>query len=142
MKKLTDRSFMIEVPADPEYDIDAYKVPMIDMTGVDQRELIQAVYDLSQPQGLGLFAAAATGPGPLTDAEIDEIMSHPSMATLWSMDYVNGRSCKFHLRRVTETTTYEFPEGVELYTRGDWYDHGESDLHELLTRVFPDEAHS
>jgi hypothetical protein len=97
---------------------------MIKITGVDLREFVKAVYDLSRSQGLG---ALHYTPGPLTDAEADEIVAQRTLESdiPISMDYVRGRACKMTV----------FQKGDDLFIRGSWFDHSDHQLAELLKRV-------
>ena len=96
----------------------------IEVTGVDLRELVRAAYDLSRPQGLGFLHFQQ---GSLTDEEVDALVKPPPYGrTLVSLDYVKGRACKFAVWA---------DENGKRWIRGDWYDHTDADLSELLERV-------
>lgn len=100
---------------------------MIDITGVDLRKFVKEVYDLSKPQGLGFLHFKDE---PLTDAEVDEIISGEGSfirsSVALGMDYINGRSCKMTVRKA---------EGGRLEINDRWYDHSDAALSELLKRV-------
>lgn len=96
---------------------------MIEVTGVNLRDLIQAVYAESKPQGLGFLHARA---GRLAEEEVDSILSHDKGTwNVFSMDYVNGRSCKFHVQR----------EDGRLWINERWYDHSQEQLQRVLDLV-------
>lgn len=96
----------------------------IEVTGIPLEHLAKAAYSRSRPQGLGFMHFQE---GDLTDEEIAKIIdrykNHKHMAV--SMDYVKGRSCKFHVRR----------EGERLFIGNTWYDHSTSQLETLLSSV-------
>ncbi len=98
---------------------------MIDITGIDLRKLVRAVYNNSVPQGLGWMHAKN---GELTDEEVDTVLSGEERFTrkpdnlVFHMDYVNGRSCKFVV----------WKDGDTLFTRDRWYDHSTEALNEML----------
>lgn len=89
------------------------------------REAIKAAYDLSQPIGLGFLHAKG---GELDEESVDEIISRERGWIVASMDYVHGRQCKFHVYS---------DEGnpPRYFVRHYWYDHGEYQLVDLLTRI-------
>ena len=97
---------------------------MIKITGVDLRAFVQAVYDLSRPQGLGVLHYQE---GSLTDEEADMILntafSYAGLAL--ALDYVHGRACKMSVYR----------EDGDLFISNRWFDHSDSQLAELLERV-------
>jgi len=94
-----------------------------DVTDVDLRTLIKAAFDLSRPQGLGFLHHSPNG---LTEAELDAIMSNADERGL-SLDYVRGRSLKFHVNRDRETG--------RSYVRLDWYDHSRAATEQLMRDV-------
>ncbi len=95
---------------------------MIDVTGVDLKELAKVVYDLSIPVGLGMLHAR---PGPLPDKDAEDLLKGNSGHTILSMDYIYGRQCKFHVFEVDD----------KLFIRDQWYDHTPAQLQELLSLV-------
>lgn len=95
---------------------------MIEVTGVDLRELVKGAYALSRPVGIGFLHYKD---GELDDATVDEIVRSEGRSAV-SMDYVYGRQCKFHVTR---------DEDGRLWTNSSWYDHTSSDLRALLKRV-------
>ena len=95
---------------------------MIDVTHLDIRKMVKAAYDLSSPQGLGFLHAT---PDSLTDEEIDQILSRGTENSPVDMDYIKGRSCKFHISKDDEGR-------LSIYDS--WYDHSDSQLEELLSR--------
>lgn len=97
---------------------------MIDITGVDLKELAKAAYDLSRPQGMGFLHFEE---GALTDEEAASLIQEGSRGDRFplDMDYVKGRACKLHVIK----------EGDKLYINDRWYDHSENDLIELLDRI-------
>jgi len=108
-----------------------YGSEMINVTGVDITKLVCAVYDLSQPQGMGMLHFK---PGPLPIEDAEDIIkrgeksnySDGSLTPIIYMDYVMGRSCKF--------TLYRDKDGG-LFIKKYWYDHTEEQLHTLLQKV-------
>lgn len=99
-------------------------IGMIDVTDVPLGALVRAAYSPSRAQGLGHFAFQA---GDLSDEDVSEIIergkSDPMCAI--GMDYVHGRSVKFHVRRING----------RLYINNSWYDHTDSELRSLLKAV-------
>lgn len=97
---------------------------------VDLRVLVNKAYDLSNPQGMGIFHYTSK---PLTEEETDTIVNrefHSSFNVI-SMDYIKGRSLKFHVRRDEEG----------MYVGPNWYDHSTRDYIELLGSVgIPEQA--
>jgi len=92
---------------------------MIDVTGVDIIKFIQKVYELSQPQGLGLLHFRS---GDLTEEDAKSFIRDDGEVHL---DYVKGRSCKMNVTK----------EDGKLLIRNSWYDHTDSQLSELLEFV-------
>jgi hypothetical protein len=88
------------------------QVGQIEVTGVPLEALVRAAYRPSRPQGLGFINYQD---GDLTDAEVAEIIGRGNEHTPISMDYVKGRSCKFHVRR----------DGERLFIGTSWYDEHE-----------------
>lgn len=94
----------------------------IDVTDADLRLLVRTAYDLSSPQGLGFLHFK---PEPLTDKEVDHIITRNiSGWCVVSMDYVNGRACKFGVFKMDE----------RLYIKDRWFDHTKEQLAELCRR--------
>ncbi len=93
---------------------------MIEVTGVPLEALVRAAYNPSQPRGLG---ALHFKPGDLADEEVAEIINRGRGGI--RMDYVNGRACKFDVRR----------EGERLFIKNRWYDHSDFELRGLLASV-------
>lgn len=97
---------------------------MIDITNCNLRELVQAAYELSVPQGLGFMHFR---PSPLTEEEISGILTrheHDNICAV-SMDYIHGRSVKL--------TVYKKED--RLWIDHEWYDHTTEDLNLLLKRI-------
>ncbi len=92
---------------------------MIDITGTDLREFVKMVYKLSSPQGLGMLHYTE---GPLTDEEVDAILSMDDHLYRLYMDYVNGRSCKMTVYKVND----------KLFINDSWFDHSDEQLNILL----------
>ncbi len=93
---------------------------MIKITGVDLVKFVQKVYDLSQPQGMGIIHFEA---GELPEVDAQEIVKRGENDTVAiSMDYVKGRACKMVVWR----------KDGELVIRDDWYDHSRYQLAKLL----------
>ncbi len=104
---------------------------MIEVTGVDLRKLVQAVYRNSRPQGLGMLHFKE---GDLSSEEVEEIVGDVRVSGVGSvlhLDYVNGRACKFGLYR---------DENDGLWIHRSWYDHSELDLHRMLKEAGVKEA--
>ena len=100
------------------------EVGMIEVTGVDLRDMLRAAYRLSSPQGLGFLHARD---GELDDAMVEEIISRDdgNKWTAIGTDYVHGRAMKFSVRRY---------DG-RLYIQRRWFDHSQAQLAELLSAV-------
>lgn len=97
----------------------------IDVTGVDLVALVHAAYNPSRPQGLGHLHFQGGG---LTDEEAAAIVARDKDGLdgiVLSMDYVKGRSIKFHVRR----------EDGRLFIHNRWYDHSDDELRLLLKQV-------
>lgn len=104
---------------------------MIEVTGVDLRKLVQAVYRNSRPQGLGMLHFKE---GDLSSEEVEEIVGDVRVSGVGSvlrLDYVNGRACKFGLFR---------DENGGLWIQKAWYDHSELDLRRMLKEAGVKEA--
>jgi hypothetical protein len=94
---------------------------MIDVTGVDVVELVKKAYELSRPQGLGMMHFT---PEPMSDEEAQAIIDSNDSGEI-HLDYVGGRSCKFHV----------FNKDGKLEVGKSWYDHTDKQLVELLAHV-------
>lgn len=97
----------------------------IEVTGVKLTDLVHAAYNPSRPQGLGRLHFQGGG---LTDDEAAEIVARfkdDRDGTVLSMDYVKGRSIKFHVRR----------RDGRLFIHNSWYDHSDDELRMLLKQV-------
>jgi len=108
----------------------AYKLPTeqyIEIPSDKLREAIAEAYNLSSPQGLGLLHYREE---PLDEQTIDEIMPKSGSDGNIRMDYVHGRSCKFHI----------FHQEGKHYVRPHWYDHNFSQLERLLERLGVEDA--
>jgi len=92
---------------------------MIDVTDVNMVKFVQKVYELSQPQGMGMLHYQSGG---LTSAEATELINADGTVNL---DYVKGRACKMYTRK---------KEG-RLVIDDKWYDHTNEQLAELLEHV-------
>jgi hypothetical protein len=98
------------------------------------RDAIKLAFDLSSPQGLGFLHHR---PGGLDDETVDEIIGREARGhVVASMDYVHGRSCKFHVYRDGERNNW----GDRLYIPPSWYDHCDWALEQLLTGIGVDNA--
>ena len=100
---------------------------MIEVTGIPLEKLVRAAYAPSRQQGLGLFDPSGRH-GGLTDDQVAEIVErgkNDSMLAV-SMDYVNGRACKFRVKRGDEG---------RLFIERRWYDHSTDQLRDLLEAV-------
>lgn len=93
----------------------------IEITGVDLRKFIKEVYALSQPQGMGFLHYQG---GDLPEDKVDEILARGRPDCPVAMDYVIGRACKMFVRA----------EDGKLFIAGNWYDHTDAHLRELLDR--------
>jgi len=96
---------------------------------VDMRLLIKTVYDLSKPQGLGFMHYNEND--ALTDEECDKIIDtfKDDKRLALSLDYLKGRSCKFHVNRIKDS------DELEIYDK--WYDHNDEQLATLLQKIIP-----
>jgi hypothetical protein len=83
------------------------------------RDAVKQAYALSSPQGLGFVHYRE---GELSDEDVDAILSRGDERRAASMDYVRGRSCKFHV----------FRDGERLFIRPSWYDHSDWHTEQLL----------
>lgn len=99
-------------------------VGMIDVTSASLEALVRAAYNPSRPQGLGHFAFQ---PGDLSDEDVAAIIERGKDDPICAvgMDYVHGRSVKFHVRRI----------GGRHFINNRWYDHSDNDLRSLLVAV-------
>ena len=89
----------------------------------DLVKLVKEVYDLSLPQGLGFLHFK---PKPMSDDEAKEIVRRGEESNFGiSMDYVNGRSCKFYVTN----------RDGKMFIARRWYDHSESSVRELCKRM-------
>jgi len=98
---------------------------MIDLTGVDKVKLIQKVYEMSVPQGMGFLHYQNE---PLSEEDAKRCLREydPSRTfdqVIIGMDYVHGRACKFN--------AWVNNEG-ELYCHDRWFDHTPEQLDVLL----------
>jgi len=101
---------------------------MIDITGASLIRAAQCAYTLSAPQGLGFLHFEEGG---LSDNEAEGLIDGGCRHNFpLSMDYVKGRSCKFHVYK---------KEG-RLYIAKSWYDHTEEDLKTLLVAIGKEQA--
>lgn len=99
----------------------------IDVTDIDPRLMIQTAYNGSRPQGLGLLHYV---PGDLDEATLDEIMERAEKDDPRGhvhIDYLRGRSMKFHI--------WNDRDAGRRYFNLDWYDHGRAATADLLSRV-------
>lgn len=90
-------------------------------------EAVKKAFDLSRPQGMGFLHHQ---PGELSQEELDYIIGGDlgkGRMYLADMDYVRGRSCKFHIRPAQE-------DGYMLIEPR-WYDHSDEALEELLKHL-------
>lgn len=99
---------------------------MIEVTGIDLRRLIKAVYAESVPQGMSFLHAQE---GPMPDEMVERIVADCRMypkgqrGCVLSLDYVMGRSVKFSVFQ---------DEEEKLWVRKFWYDHSELKLRRAL----------
>ena len=106
----------------------------IDVTDVPLETLVRAAYGPSRQHGLGCFDRA--GWRDLSEEQVAEIIDRnkpkelsdgsiytPHVAVC--MDYVNGRSIKFSVKRI----------GGRHVIHNRWYDHSDDELRDLLERV-------
>lgn len=95
----------------------------INVTGVDLRKLIAAVYANSHAQGMGhLHFRQGEMPPDLVE-EWAGTVKVDGVGCILHMDYVLGRACKFGLFR---------DENGELWIEKPWFDHTEMDLARML----------
>ena len=88
----------------------------IDVTEIDPRLLVQVAFSGSRPQGMGFLHHR---PGGLDEETLNEIMKSSESGYRKGeidLDYVHGRSMKFHVR-------FD-PDTGKRYIDLDWYDHG------------------
>ena len=83
------------------------------------RELVARAFELSRPQGMGLFHHR---PGPATEEEISSCVKHAGTEAVAS-DYLRGRSMKLYVFRTP---------GGGLEVDDHWYDHPDASWNELL----------
>lgn len=119
----------------------------INITGVDMTKLVNAVYDLSRPVGMGFLHFKE---GALPADDLESIIKHanaqhtswlvavreqningkhPSFAqqrSILSLDYVNGRQCKMNV-------WCDYND--QLWIENPWYDHSASQLSDLLAAI-------
>lgn len=90
--------------------------------GINLVTFVQRVYEMSQPQGMGIMHFQAGGL-PEDDAKRIIEREGPDGRIAASMDYVHGRACKMTV----------FRENGHLYVRPSWYDHSASQYKKLLS---------
>lgn len=101
----------------------------INVTNVDMRAFVLAVYDLSKPKGTGWLHAA---PGAIGDDVLEEIMKDYDAATrsrsltVLQLNHIQGRSCQISVWRDVDG---------QLYITDGWYDHEPEQFIELLQRL-------
>ena len=95
---------------------------VIDITGVDLKAFVKAVYALSVPKGLGFLHERS---GELDDETAERIIEHAKTYGHLCMDYVHGRCCKMNA---------DLRNG-KVVIDDRWYDHSAEDLSELLRIV-------
>lgn len=83
--------------------------------------IVQHAYDLSKPQGMG-YMHFVEGPLPLEEAK-EYVRMNGEIAI--SLDYIRGRACKLVV----------FRDEDGLWMRGDWFDHSDEALQELVRRI-------
>lgn len=95
---------------------------MINITGVDLKQFVAEVYNLSKPQGLGYIHYKK---GPLDNETIEKIIDSPHYVDcIINMDYVHGRACKINV----------YEKDDQWFIDNQWFDHTPEDLKELLRR--------
>lgn len=94
------------------------------------RDAVKAAYDMSNPVGLGFLQLHEK---QMSDEDADAILERGRGFIAASMDYVNGRQCKFGIYS---------DEGSppRYFVRPYWYDHSEYQLVELLTTIGVEDA--
>jgi hypothetical protein len=94
---------------------------LVEVTEVDQRELAKAAYAMSRPQGMGFLHFTE---GELDQATLNAIIEQADKfrGGCIDLDYVRGRSCKFHVR---------LHDG-KRYVSINWYDHSVEEMSQLL----------
>lgn len=96
----------------------------LEITGVDLRKFIKEVYNLSSPLGMGILQFRE---GELDEPTVDQILAWTGYPFIrLEMDYVHGRSCKMGV--------WQRGGRKRLFIDGDWYDHNDEQLAELLKR--------
>lgn len=105
---------------------------MVPNTPENIDQLIREAFNRSRPQGMGFLHHQ---PGEITDEELAFIKEHTARGRqVFSMDYVRGRSCKFHV--------YKSEDEQHLLLDPRWYDHSDEDLYDLLKTVGIEEPES
>lgn len=94
---------------------------MIDVTGIDLKAFIRAVYRLSAPAGMGYIHYEA---GELDDETVDSILGRAIGRRIVAMEYVKGRACKIAVWRDIDTGN--------LHIQDTWYDHTYEQFKQLL----------
>ena len=87
-------------------------------------QVVKAVYDMCRPVGIGMLHYT---PEEMTQQQAEDYVDHQLRADglgFVSMDYVNGRQCKFHFKVTAD--------GCEIENER-WYDHHPEELAELIT---------
>lgn len=93
----------------------------VEITELDRRLLVQAVYAASRPQGLGFLHFRE---GALDKGTVDAVLAAADKYRNGGLDldYVHGRACKFRVK-VSDNRHY-----VAI----NWYDHSPEQLKEML----------
>ena len=99
--------------------------------GTTLKQILQAAYNLSSPQGMGFLHFDA---GPLSDDDAKEIIDQHYFTppnqdgeTTMHFDYVNGRAIKL--------LVIQDAEERYLIDSDQWFDHSVAELHTLLAEL-------
>ena len=95
---------------------------MIEIQEHQIKELVKAVYNMSEPVGMGFLHYT---PEDLTDEEAKGLIDMASKTCVVSMDYVNGRQCKFSIFKV----------GDKFAVANSWGDHSDWEYAIMLNSV-------
>lgn len=96
---------------------------MLEITGVDVKDLIRESYNLSSPQGLGYLHYEK---GPLQEEIVEQLDGARSFKNVRvSMDYVLGRAVKLTVHQKND----------RLFIPEEWYDHIPEQYDELFSRL-------
>lgn len=105
----------------------------IEITGCDLAQLMIDVYATSKPQGLG---ALHFNPEPMTREQAETWIAeqkHYGEKSPLTLDYVQGRACKFHVFTAIDDAT-------RWFIQPSWYDHNPLQLLNIVLKHAPNEG--